>query len=115
MIIVWGEFTFTLEDVRVLLELPYLGRHDIYSLELSKEEEKVRSFFCDLLKSECDKSKVAQFSNWIGLFFHKFHPKRDEDSFPDFSDHEYELEAFLIKWLAQHVFSGCPCHNGFPP
>ena len=39
MIFAWGEFTFTLEDVRVRLELPCLGRHDICSLDLSKEEE----------------------------------------------------------------------------
>ncbi|XWS44805.1 hypothetical protein CRYUN_Cryun15aG0079900 [Craigia yunnanensis] len=96
MIIAWGEFTFTLEDVRVLLELPYLGRHDICSLELSEDEEKVHNFFCDLFKSERDKSKVARFSNWIGLFFHKFYLKKGEDSFPEFPDHEYELEALLI-------------------
>ena len=45
MIIARGEFIFTLEDVCVLLELSYLGRHDICSLELSKEEEKMHSFF----------------------------------------------------------------------
>ena len=57
MITVWREFTFTLEDVCVLLELLCLGRHDICFLELSSEEEEICSFFYDLLKSEHDKSK----------------------------------------------------------
>ncbi|XWS58908.1 hypothetical protein CRYUN_Cryun08bG0074800 [Craigia yunnanensis] len=76
-------------------------------LNYLKRRKKVRSFFCDLFKSERDKSKVARFSNWIGLFFHKFHLKKGEDSFPEFSDHEYELEALLIIWLARYVFSRC--------
>ena len=74
----------------------------------------MHSFFCDLLKSECDKSKITRFSNQIGLFFHKFHPKKGEDSFHEFPDNEYELEALLIKWLARHVFSGCP-DDGISP
>ncbi|XWS68515.1 hypothetical protein CRYUN_Cryun04dG0097000 [Craigia yunnanensis] len=107
MITAWEEFTFTLEDVHILFEHPCLERHDICSFELFEEEKEVRSFFCDLLKSEFDKSKAARFSNWIGLFFLKFHPKKGEDSFLEFPDHEYELEALLIMWLARHLFPGC--------
>ncbi|EOX94117.1 Uncharacterized protein TCM_003330 [Theobroma cacao] len=38
MIIAWGEFTFTLEDVCVLLELPCIRKDDFYSIKLSEEE-----------------------------------------------------------------------------
>ncbi|EOY28578.1 Uncharacterized protein TCM_030125 [Theobroma cacao] len=34
----WGEFTFTLEDVCVLLELPCIGKDDFHSIKLSEEE-----------------------------------------------------------------------------
>ena len=55
MITAWGEFTFTLEDVCVLLEFPCFGKYDICSIELSEDEKKMVSFFCDLFKSERDK------------------------------------------------------------
>ena len=60
MITTLGEFIFTLKDVHVLLELSYLGQHDICSFKLFEEEEQVHSFFCDLLKSEHEKSKAAR-------------------------------------------------------
>ncbi|KAK8275101.1 hypothetical protein V6Z11_D10G116600 [Gossypium hirsutum] len=47
----WREFTFTLEDVRVLLEISCFGKYNIFSIELLEEEKQIQDFF-DLFKSE---------------------------------------------------------------
>ncbi|OMO86822.1 hypothetical protein CCACVL1_09440 [Corchorus capsularis] len=42
MITSWGEFTFTLEDVSVLLRLPMLGDCDPYNIELTNDDKRLR-------------------------------------------------------------------------
>ncbi|KAG8498843.1 hypothetical protein CXB51_005253 [Gossypium anomalum] len=79
---IWGEFTFTLEESY-----------------LKKKSEFKASFFTYLKVNM--KEKVARFFNWIGVFHHKFNSRKDEDIFPEFPDHKYELEAFLIMWLTR--------------
>ncbi|KAG8481501.1 hypothetical protein CXB51_026379 [Gossypium anomalum] len=81
---IWREFTFTLEI-----------KYNIFSLELFEEEKQIQDFFSDLFKSECEISNLAWFSIWIAIS-------------PEFLDHKYELEVFLVIWLAQHVFLRCP-------
>ncbi|XP_017969960.1 PREDICTED: uncharacterized protein LOC18608829 [Theobroma cacao] len=108
MITAWGEFTFTLEDVCVLLELPCIGKDDFHSIKLSEEEVCTRDFFFDLLKSLSKTSKVAPFSNWIGVFYKKLNAKGIEIDSPEYPDHKYELVALIIFWLARHVLQGCP-------
>ena len=45
MIIAWGEFTFTLEDVCVLFELSCLEKYNICSIKLSEDEKKCVASF----------------------------------------------------------------------
>lgn len=54
-----GEFSFTFEDVCVLLELPCFGKYNIYYLELYQEEKQIQDFFSDLFKSECERSNIT--------------------------------------------------------
>ncbi|MFQ6645191.1 hypothetical protein Gotur_018860 [Gossypium turneri] len=75
----WREFTFTLEDVRVLLEISCFGKYNIFSIKLLEEEKQIQDFF-DLFKSDS----------------------------PELFDHKYELEVFLVIWVAQNVFLRCP-------
>ncbi|EOX98240.1 Uncharacterized protein TCM_007045 [Theobroma cacao] len=107
MIAAWGEFTFTLEDVCVLLELPCIGKHDFHSIKLFEEKVGIRDFFLDLLKSLIKTSKVAQFSNWIGIFYKKFNAKGIEIGSLEYLDHKHELMALIIFWLARHILPGC--------
>ncbi|MBA0628948.1 hypothetical protein Godav_023577 [Gossypium davidsonii] len=105
IITTWGGFIFTLEDVNVLLELPCFQKYNICSLELSKKEKKIKELFSNLFKSEYERSKVTQFSNWIGMFHQKFNSIKGENSSPEFLEHKYESEASLVIWLARHIFS----------
>ncbi|XP_017974546.1 PREDICTED: uncharacterized protein LOC18601977 [Theobroma cacao] len=108
MITAWGEFTFTLEDVCVLLELLCIGKDDFHFIKLFEEEVCTRDFFFDLLKSLSKTSKVARFSNWIGIFYKKFNAKGIEIGSPEYLDHKYELVALTIFWLARHALPRCP-------
>ena len=108
MIIAWREFTFIFEDVCVLLELSCLGKYDICSIKLSEDEKKCVASFVICSKMSMINQRLLDSPIGLVCFFHKFNPKKGEDSFPEFPDHEYELEAFLIMWLARYVFLRCP-------
>ena len=102
-----GKFTFTLEDVCVLLELPCYGQHDLSSIKLSEEEESVYKFFCGLLKDYRRNSGVVRFFTWINLFHYNCNHKKGETSYPLFPNHEYELMTLVAMWFAQHALIGC--------
>lgn len=54
-----GKFSFTLEDLRILLELPCFGKYNIYSLYLYQEENQIQDFISGLFKREHERSEVV--------------------------------------------------------
>ena len=109
-----GEFTFTLEDVCGLLNLPCYGQHDLSSIKLSEEEDTVYKFFYGLLKDYHRNSGVVQFFTWISLFHYNYNHKKGETLDPLFPNHEHELVALVAMWLARHALPGCPDYGISP-
>ncbi|KAF7839292.1 Aminotransferase-like mobile domain containing protein [Senna tora] len=115
----WGEFTPTLEDVRVLLRLPLLGEFDFFS-------QSVPSFVADMatsLKDEVRKCNVwvpksskevkfprsrASYSRWIGYFYGIVDKKGKMVEKGPMYMSDLALPALLSFLLDRYIFPGPP-------
>ncbi|OMP09036.1 hypothetical protein COLO4_05875 [Corchorus olitorius] len=104
MVTSWGEFTFTLEDVSALLHLPmvYDSEENLDNVENPFDEDALkkgeRKALSALSKAVRHGGKPRTITSYVKKC-------RDED---DAELQPFQLECFLLLWLARFVFPGNP-------
>ncbi|MED6132603.1 hypothetical protein PIB30_020613 [Stylosanthes scabra] len=101
----WGEFSPTLEDVAMLLQLPVFGNLDLTNLYVDLD---LRKLARDLLQLDSKKKKCTikySYSNWSRYFFGNF---LNGEFVPASDDIPVDLKeaAFIAYWLSKYVFLG---------
>ncbi|XP_026458985.1 uncharacterized protein LOC113359594 [Papaver somniferum] len=91
----WGEMTFSLESVALLLNLPVTGNLNI---QLSEDEEKMRAIFLAKSKNFVRKENEKCFYGW---WVSQWFPNELEPSQKSSTLH---VAAFLALWLSTDIF-----------